>query len=148
MQPNSRLSIRPAPAKNAYGGISAYVTAVVRVEESEGIRDILAHLTQLCNLYGPQNLIQEKPFLLIAACFYLDAAVKWNNGGKDKLMQLLRVILDACGIANGILDHYGWTELDNAINTIYKHHNPSRPQTGNPNSSTLLVNSISHDNNV
>lgn len=149
MRPSSEVLIRPGPARDAYSCILAYMTAVVLVTRDIG--GTFALLTKLHNSNSPQDLIQKKPFLLIVVCFYLDAAAKWIRVG-DECDLLLNTILKSCGTTKGKFAYilgamdgiYGWTGLDDAINAIYNHHNPSHQPRSNPNSSTLIFNPNGH----
>lgn len=150
----SQRLIRPAPEREAYGALSVHMNTIVSV--ASHIEDNFAHLTQLCDSNGPQNLMQEKPFLLIAACFYLDAAAQWadDRGGEA----LPKIIVKSCGSIDGNSsppltkrlrnNRWEWDGLDDVINTIYRYHNPSNHSTNSPATSTSLVNASGHDNNV
>lgn len=121
MKPGPELLLRPAPSSDTYGGILAYMEVMVCNQGKSGIPNTLAHLTESCN--SSEDIIQEKPFLLMAACFYLHAAASRGHVGKDET--LLKLILNACGIENDCCRIYdGWNGLDDAINVIYYHHNP------------------------
>lgn len=139
MQPNSQLELHPAPAKKAYAGIAAYMKVIRFHQPQDSIPDTLAHLTHLFDVDSTLDLIQEKPFLMISACFYLDLLTAVSTPLHYQPLQ--DRIVGACGI--GIWDrHCG---LDTAINAIYNHHNPCNHPTS---SSTSFVHSNGADNYV
>lgn len=133
-------------------------------QSNDGIADALAHLTELCSLHTPLDLMHEKPFLMIAACFYLDAVFSWRYQGHmapssnddsrqflDNYRPLLNIIVGACGIGEGSISlSYGWSGLDEAIYAIYNYHNPSYPSQPRNSSfgSISLTNPNSRDNIV
>lgn len=137
MQLNAQLEFYPAPAKKAYGGVAAYMKVIRFHQPQDSMPDTLAHLTRLCKLSPTSDLVQEKPFLVISACFYLDLLMAVS--APLSYGPLLGIIVEACGI--GIWDrHFG---LDTAIDAIYNHHSPSNQPT---NSSTSIVCSSGSDN--
>ncbi|KAF5325302.1 hypothetical protein D9619_009821 [Psilocybe cf. subviscida] len=72
-QPVALLQPQATSASKSYGGIVAYMNTVVLYQTDDSLNDTLAHLILLCNLSAVPDLVQEKPFLMFAACFYLDA---------------------------------------------------------------------------
>ena len=137
-----------APMTARYGGVAIYMKAVVDCQKIDRVAETIAHLAQLCNAGSP-NLVQDKPFLLIAACFYLDAAAKQHLTVVDdefvmrQALDLQSVITEACQVRRegGLGWIHGWTGLDDAIHAIYIHHKPVRysenlpTRTASPNPS-------------
>lgn len=100
------------------------MSVIVRNQGEHMIADTLAHLTELCN--SSDDIIQEKPFLLMAACFYLGAAAFDGHVGMDE--PLVKLILNACRMENKPCDDiWGVDRIDDVIDAVYHHHNP--PQT-------------------
>lgn len=164
MQPNSPpAALRPqaTSATESYGGIAAYLNTVVLYQTDDSLNDTLTHLTQLCNLSATSDIVQEKPFLMIAACFYLDATTTRHYRmpgafgnilcSKANYEPLLSIIVEACGIKSRGNVHEktgGWTRLDTAINAIQNHQNHATQSTTNLTFSTSPINPHGHDSNV
>ncbi|KAF5326956.1 hypothetical protein D9619_004331 [Psilocybe cf. subviscida] len=131
MQPDRWMPLRHAPAKETYGGILGYMLLLTGAQEIDDISDTILHLTDLCR--AAPNLIDDAPFLLLAACFYVNAlAIRgYNEESGDIFDSLLQIILKACTITEEICEeYYGWVGLDDAINAIYnRHNNSSTPPT-------------------
>jgi hypothetical protein len=151
MQPNLELVLYPAPAEENYGGVAAYMQAVADHQPIGSHDDTLVHLTQLfTSSRSPSNCIQEQPFLMIAACLYLDAVSTWHmrtaqysDNVLDSLPHyrpLLNIIIEACGIEERNMFIFGWPELNQAIDAIYNHHNPANQPKSGSNSVTTHVN--------
>lgn len=147
MQPNSQLVLRPAPAMDTYGGISAYMKAVANTQCRADVIDTLAHLTQLCDLNATPNLIQAKPFLLIAACFYLNAVIQ-KGRYTNRVVLLLEMVLEACGIEAKRYKQYAkdreWIGLNAVIDAIYNHHKPAETSRSPPTDQPYHTNSLTN----
>lgn len=157
MQPNSQLPLRPGLLHEAYGGVVGYMNLFVRYQAKDDIPDTLAQFIELCTLCTTLDLVQEKPFLVIAACCYL-AQVSIHDIDSDPhpmldpytipgYESLLNIIVEACGVSKGKTKYDGgWT--NKAVDAIYKRHNASNQPKNNSESSTFFVHSRGDDNNV
>lgn len=121
----------PPSSKITYWRISAYMEVVISNQHRDDIVETLTYLTHLCKATSIDTLVQEQPFLMIAACYYLDAAVRKRHVFSHTNLlfpNLVSILLKACGgmkIASDLSVIKGWSGLDNAINAIYNGHNPS-----------------------
>lgn len=149
MQPSAELLRRPDRARQTYDAILRYMRVIVSNQGEHWIADTSTRLMNLCN--SNKNVIQMKPFLLISACFYVDAAAYCDHF--DLVEPLLRLILNICGIDKDQCDSLMgcWNGLDDAINTIYDRYNapqrlhlPAPPP--DPDSAASLTNPNGHDN--
>lgn len=157
MQPNSQLVLYPAPAKVSYGGLEAYIQAIALYQSENSTGDTCVYLTQECKARAT-DLIQAQPFLVIAACLYVNAIVSTQDSYYTdirtiplytKLEPLLNIILEVCGTPEGDFSFFeGWSGLDDAINAVYNHHNPSHQPPHSSSSSTPPKYSNGHDDNV
>ena len=125
MQPDSDTLLHPAPVEQNYGGIKAFMVVLTDAQNVRNISDTILHLTDLC--HSPE-IIEDTPFLLLAACFYVDAlALKGYNEGSDNgFAGLLQSIIKTCRIkADRCRENSGWEGLHDAVDVIYSHHHPS-----------------------
>jgi hypothetical protein len=153
MQPDKGTLLQPAPVDQNYGGIKAYMVVLTEAQNVSNVSDTILYLTDL--YHAAQNIIEDKPFLLLAACFYIDAlALRGHNEGSDKdFAGLLQSILKTCRIeGDKCREKSGWEGLNDAIDVIYNYHNPSEqshsrtPQTRQHSILPSLVNPNGHDN--
>lgn len=153
MRVKLHLILRSAPSQTSYGRISAYMEVIVSNQHKDDISETLTHLTHLCEA-SPIDLMQKRPFLMIAASFYIDAAVRKKHVFSHtnlSFRNLVNILLKACGSmkgTGGLSYEKGWTGMAHTIDAIYRHHNSSKQQPSHPANSTFLLNPNGHDNNV
>lgn len=119
LRPNPALTLRPAPARQGYAVIATYVNVVIQRQTPDDIRDTIEFLVQL---FGDDvDYVQERPFTLITALFYLDSLVarRWPS---DRLLPLRQLICSMCAIPVDRISDDRWTAalVDEAVEYIYK----------------------------
>lgn len=127
------------PNRN-FEGVSAYMKVIVYHQPKDSLDNTLRHLIQLSTATDSAYLMQNKPFLMIAACLYIEAIGAQYQPkyaiDDDSTFQLLSInyyhlldiIVAACKIPadkrSSAHGWYGvWPDLAFAQDAICSYHN-------------------------